>query len=294
MNEQSRTIHSCALVGTGTAARALAPALVAGGLKVVAVAGRNAAAAAALATEVGALCLDPGAAARAADLTIVAVRDDAIAEVAAVIGAGGGLNGRAVVHLAGGLGIEVLTAAREAGANIGKMHPIAALSGGPKRLRGIVWGIDGDEMLLPALMLVVHQLGGWPMPLASVDLPLYHAATVVASNFTLALLAVASELWAASGASLPPLTALLPLLRGTIDNLETLGLEQALTGPIVRGDVATVATHLERVAAAVPAMEPVYRVLAQCTLAIAIRSGRLSGEDIGDLRALLGDEGVLQ
>jgi predicted short-subunit dehydrogenase-like oxidoreductase (DUF2520 family) len=118
------------------------------------------------------------------------------------------------------------------------------------RLMGAAFALAGETSALNAARRVVNALGGMPLVIPPALRPTYHAAAVMASNYLIALLAVAARLLEhASVDGTRVLPALLPLVRGTLDNLEHLGVAAALTGPIPRGDADTVRLHLARLSA---------------------------------------------
>ncbi len=139
------------------------------------------------------------------------------------------------------------------------MHPLQTFTRarGPEQLDG-AWAAvtaESDEGREAGLWLA-RTLGLEPFALDDDARPLYHAGAAIASNYLVTLNAVAAELFRAAGA--PP-EALVPLMRRTIDN----GFE--LTGPIERGDWATVEAHRRAIRAAKPELEPLYDVLAEAT-----------------------------
>jgi predicted short-subunit dehydrogenase-like oxidoreductase (DUF2520 family) len=276
-----------AFVGAGRAAGALAAALAAAGHPVVAVSSRDPADAAALAGKVGARSAPTALAAiRCADVTFLTVPDAAITGVAAAVAAtGAALRGRAVVHCSASLGPEALVALRLTGAAAGCLHPLQALSGelSAPLLKGALIAIDADPPLRGLLEGIALDLGGHPVALASGSRPLYHAAAVLAGNAPLALLAAAAELLA--GAGLEPRDAeqgLLTLMEGALTNARRVGPRAALTGPVVRGDTATVAAHLAALQGH-PDADALYRALTRELL-------RLAGAgDHGEIASLLDD-----
>ena len=282
--------RSYAIVGTGVAARALGPALQEAGIDLVAVSGRNEARASVLAADWGTeYCPIQDVGARA-DNVLLCVSDDAVAEVCSTLSAGGRLGGRIVVHLAGALPLNVLEPAANAGALLGKLHPIASLSGGSPRLRDIVWGIDGSsDEVFSELRALVQKLDGLPLDLGKTDLAKYHLASVFASNFMLAVLSQAVDLWIDSGAPLPASEALIPLARTVLANWEDLGLENALTGPIVRGDVKAVVGQLRAVNQAEQHVQDMYLTLALATAGVALKRGGKHQEAIADIARLLAE-----
>ncbi|MGH8203795.1 MAG: DUF2520 domain-containing protein, partial [Steroidobacteraceae bacterium] len=112
------------------------------------------------------------------------------------------------------------------------------------------FALAGEMHALNAARRIVNALDGMPLVIPPTLRPTYHAAAVMASNYVIALLAVAARLLEdASVDSGKVLPALLPLVRGTLDNLEHLGVAAALTGPIARGDADTIRLHLARLSA---------------------------------------------
>lgn len=182
---------------------------------------------------------------------ILAVPDSALAEVAYdVAAAGPAPPGCAAFHLSGALSTDVLAPLHAADYAVGSIHPLQTvadpwLSG--DRLMGAAFALAGETSALNAARRVVNALGGMPLVIPPALRPTYHAAAVMASNYLIALLAVAARLLEqASVDSSRVLPALLPLVRGTLDNLEHLGVGAALTGPIPRGDADTLRLHLAR------------------------------------------------
>jgi len=184
------------------------------------------------------------------ELRLLCVSDRAIAEVARPIEPGPW-----VAHVSGGTPLAAL----DPHVHRFSVHPLQTftLARGPEQLDG-AWAAvtaETDEARGQALELA-RTLGLEPFELDDSDRPLYHAGAAMASNFLVTLHRVATDLFLAAGA--PP-EALTPLMRRTIDN----GFE--LTGPIERGDWATVEAHREAIRQARPDLEPLYDVLAEAT-----------------------------
>jgi predicted short-subunit dehydrogenase-like oxidoreductase (DUF2520 family) len=184
------------------------------------------------------------------ELVLLCVPDAAIAEVAR-----GVEPGPWVAHVSGATSLEAL----DPHVLRFSMHPLQTFTRarGPEQLDGAYAAVTGesDEALVRGAWLA-ETLGLRPFALADDVRPLYHAGAAIASNYLVTLHRVASELFAAAGA---PSEALTPLMRRTIDN----GFE--LTGPIERGDWATVEAHRRAIRAAAPELEPMYDVLAEAT-----------------------------
>jgi predicted short-subunit dehydrogenase-like oxidoreductase (DUF2520 family) len=252
-----------ALVGPGHAGGTMARALEARGWRCVAVVGREP---------------DPRVAAPEAlgeaELVVVATPDAAIADAAA--GLAGALRpGALVIHLSGACTLAELDKLRtlRPDVRVGSLHPLQSLPSaelGRERLPGSWCAVDGPvdvERLAVAL-------GMRPFRVDDERRALYHATATVASNHLVALMGQVTRI--AEAAGVPP-AALLPLVRATLDNVEALGPEGALTGPVGRGDVDTVARHLD----ALPGDErATYR-------AVAAEALRLSGRDDASMRDVL-------
>ncbi len=272
-------------IGAGKVGTALAALLHAGGVDVQAVAGRTLESSRRMAQAAG---LEPGTASLAeatvarSTLVFLTVPDDAIGPLCLQIAeAGGWRKGQGVVHCSGALSSEVLQPARDAGALVASFHPLqtfADLEAAMRHMPGSTFALEGDPALVEQLDRLVAVLGGGSLHLSAEQKTLYHAAAVIASNYTVTLAALASGLLVLDGIAPDRDTALrylLPLIRGTVDNLESLGLPSALTGPIARGDAGTVARHSEALQALDPRLAQVYSDLAESTLPLADEKAHL-------------------
>ncbi|MDZ4769721.1 MAG: DUF2520 domain-containing protein [Chloroflexota bacterium] len=284
-------------VGSGRAASGLARALHAVGWRVSSIAARSADRGAMLADGVGArwVWLDEWLDnALAADLTLIAVPDDAIAAVAHTLANRMSWQRRAVVHVSGATSVSALDPLRDAGARAGGLHPAypfsADLSITPD-LRGVTFAVETrDPALDPMLAALVESLGGQSLSLDDKARPLYHAALVFASNYPIVLIALAGRLLESIGA--PPdaaKSALDALVGGMVDNVRREGAIAALPGPLVRGDIGTIAAHLDALRYHDPDTAQLYAHLAQAAYPLLQARGtpidslqRLFHKDISD------------
>lgn len=177
------------------------------------------------------------------DLLVVATPDGAIAEVAAAVRPGDAV----VAHLSGSLGLDVLAPHTRRAA----LHPLRSIPAPETDLAGAWFAVTGD----PLAERAVVDLGGRPVAVGDDDRAGYHAAATIASNHLVALLGQVERVAASAGV---PLAAYLDLVRQTVDNVERLGPAAALTGPVRRGDWATVERHLEAID---PSEHDAYRAL---------------------------------
>jgi predicted short-subunit dehydrogenase-like oxidoreductase (DUF2520 family) len=185
-------------------------------------------------------------AAEGVDLLVLATPDVVIAEVARAVTP---VEGTVVAHLAGSLGLDVLAQHPRRAA----VHPLVSLPDaevGARRLRSGAWfAVAGDPPDALALVeALVADLGGRSFTVADADRAAYHAAAAIASNHLVALLGQVERVAAGAGV---PFEAYLDLVRVTLDNVAEMGPAAALTGPVARGDWATVERHR----AALPADE---------------------------------------
>jgi predicted short-subunit dehydrogenase-like oxidoreductase (DUF2520 family) len=285
------------LVGAGPVATALAGGLRLGGVPVLGLWARKAAAARAAGAVAGVASYSsaPPDLLLEADAVIVAVRDDAIAEVSDLLLATGMVSRRHVMlHCSGAFAAhEAFAAIADRVGGMATMHPLRAIADARQVMRelaGTVFGIEGDERGRAMARLLVGAVGGKPLELEGQQMAAYHAAAAMASNYLVALIDAAAQLLAAGGVGeAVALAALLPLAEGAVANVRRRGLADGLTGPIRRGDQATVARHL----AALPAeLAPLYRQLGLRTLAIARRLGEAEAADLDAIEALLASPGV--
>ncbi len=215
--------------------------------------------------------MDPIALCATVDLIIVAVPDDVIGAVVNGLVAADAISERHIVmHMSGRHGTQVLARAAAAGATVFAAHPAMTLHASAEdveRLQHCPFGVTAQEEALPIALALVYEIGGVPTAIAEADRVLYHAALAHASNHTVTLLGQSMEMLQSIGIeqagdyvrSLVATTVERALLEG----------DAALTGPIARGDWATVRAHLEALAASTlpPTTTSTYRALAEATAA---------------------------
>lgn len=183
------------------------------------------------------------------EAVILAVPDDRIHEVAQELAAQGEAPpGCAALHCSGALSAEPLAALHARGYSVGSLHPLQALAHplrGAEQLPGSSFAVSGEPRAAAVARRLVAALGGEAIEVPVARRARYHAAAALASNGLAALLASSVRLLGGVGLDDEQARrALVPLLRGSLDNLEAMGLAAGLTGPIVRGDLETVRLHL--------------------------------------------------
>ena len=227
-----------------------------------------------------------------ADVIVVAVRDRDIAPCAEELRRRGlvGHQPVAIVHCAGALGPEALAAARGANVAVAQMHPMISFASKrvtPALDRGQLH-VDGDAAAVRAARALGRRLGMTPRTVRGIDRVAYHAAAGLVANGAAALAAGGVELLERAGVDRATAAAMLgPLLRSVADNVERLGLPEALTGPVRRGDAAGVGRHLETLQRLAPSLVPFYVAAAKIQLPLARAIGEAPREGFDAIEAHL-------
>lgn len=218
----------------------------------------------------------------AADFVLLAVPDDVLRPlVAGLADTGAWREGQLVGHTSGAQGISVLDPAAARGVLPLALHPVMTFAGRAEdvdRIEGATFGVTAPEELRPVAEALVVEMGGEPVWVPELAHPLYHAALTVGSNHLVTLVNDALGLLEGAGVE-QPARLLAPLLSAALDNVLRLG-DAALTGPVSRGDVATLAVHLRTIAADAPDVLASYRAMARRTAERAHAVGRLSDSQL--------------
>ena len=282
-----------AIVGAGAVARALALRLADRGYPILAVVSRTLGPAEALARAVGA----PVASAHLADLpaaaalVLLCVPDGEIADLAETLTGVRRPWGRTVVaHTSGASPAAVLAPLAAEGATVLAFHPLQALTrrADAHALDGAFVGLEGDPPAVAAGVELAVGLGLRYAVVAAEAKARYHLAAAVASNFTVTLLGVVQEVLASVGVDRADAMAMmLPLVEGTLRNVAAVGPEDALTGPVARGDVGTLQRHGLALREHLPHLVPAYAAMSVETVRVAVRSGSLAPERAGAVLDLM-------
>jgi predicted short-subunit dehydrogenase-like oxidoreductase (DUF2520 family) len=236
-----------AIVGAGRLGSAFAHALRAAGIEVEGPLGRGAA--------------------PHAEVVLLCVPDSEIAGAAAAVE---GSDRRLVGHVSGATPLAALSGA---GTPAFGLHPLQTFAGGegPEAFRGVGAAVAGTT---PEALAVAHdlaqRLGMAPIEISDAERAAYHAAASIASNFLVTLQSAAERVAGAAGIAPADARVLLaPLVRSTVDNWAARGPADALTGPVARGDHATVARQRDAVDHHAPDLLPLFDELVRCTAALA-------------------------
>lgn len=233
------------------------------------------------------------------ELVLLAVPDDQLEGLVEGLGKLGAWQpGQLVVHTAGRFGTDVLEPVRSAGGIGLAIHPAMTFTGlslDLQRLTDCSFGVTAAAPVLPIAQALAVEMGAEPVVIAEADRPLYHAALAHGSNHVMTLMGQSMQLLHKIGVEQPD-RMVGPLVRATVDNALASG-ENALTGPVARGDVSTVAAHvaaLTELAGPDGAASSVgddllegYRALGRLTAQRAAASGRIDQATYREIFAAL-------
>jgi predicted short-subunit dehydrogenase-like oxidoreductase (DUF2520 family) len=224
-----------------------------------------------------------------ARVVLLAVRDDSLRPlVDQLLEAGSFRRGQVFLHLSGALTLSVLRRLKARGGVVGSMHPLMTVSADPRRaaghFRGAAFALEGEPGAVRAGRTLALALGGLPVQIRPGQRARYHAGAVFASNYVVTALDAGQRLLVSAGfTESAARRALAPLTAASVENEAAHGPAAALTGPIVRGDAATVRRHLK---ALDPATRALYAALGRATLVLA-RSAGLSAAEAERMRKVL-------
>ena len=226
--------------------------------------------------------------ANVAQMVFITTPDDVIAQVCRAVR---WHKGQGVLHCSGAHSVDILEPAKKLGANVGSFHPLQTFADADQamaNLPGSTFGLEAEEPLLSTLKELASLLDGNWVELKPGDKVLYHVAAVLACNYLVTLVKLALDLWKGFGVSSEEATrALLPLIRGTLNNIDSIGLPNCLTGPVARGDLGTIDRHLNALHAKNASLLTVYKELGLQTIPIALAKGKINEQKAEEMSTLL-------
>lgn len=277
-------------IGAGVTGTALACQLSQQGYNIVAVYSRSRTSSTRLARKVKRchVCNTPQEVSDFAQAIFITTPDDIIADVAEKLK---WHEGQIIIHCSGVHSTDILEPAHRYGASVCCLHPLqtfASIEEAINNIAGSTFALEGDQKILDIARDMAKAMNGNIIFLKAGDKVLYHAAAVTLSNYLVTLMKTAADLWQSFGIPQDQaVKSLLPLLKGTVNNIERVGIPNCLTGPIARGDVETVRKHVIALEKTHPASIDAYRILGIKTLSIALAKGRISLETAEEIRSLL-------
>lgn len=262
-----------AIVGAGNLGSALARALHRAGYRVREIIYRDGSSpqrARRLAAQVGGAAARFSAARLVADVVWLCVPDSSIAECARELAKVADWRGKIALHPSGALPSDELQPLRSRGATVAAAHPMMTfVRRSSPALAGTPFAIEGEARAVRMARRMVRDLGGESFAIHQQDKALYHAWGAFASPLMISLLASAEQVAMAAGARSPAAARrrMLPILKQTLRNYGALGPADSFSGPLVRGDVATVRRHLQALRK-LPSARALYMALAQAALQV--------------------------
>jgi predicted short-subunit dehydrogenase-like oxidoreductase (DUF2520 family) len=289
------TKPSLGFVGAGRVGQALVLAFSQRGYPILGIASRDASTAERLKEKAHAQSsgADASSFSKSTDVLFLAVPDQAIKGVCdGIAGKGGFRKGQVVAHTSGALSAGILVSAKMYGASTLAFHPLQSFSGGDQGaaslLSGIYFVLQGDGEAVEVGKDLAHALDGFPVVIGEKGKALYHAGASLLSNGLVALVREGTRMFAEAGIKPEEAVSMtLPLLRGTIFNMEQGGVLEALTGPIERGDTETVKVHLKALADEYPDGLCFYRLLGMAIFKAAEEKGNVSPAAQAELSQIL-------
>ncbi len=282
-----------AIVGAGKVGSALGFALKNAGYPICGVASRTLSSAQKLGRHLICRCSDQAADITAeAELIFITTPDREVTAAAKAIADGGGFKkGQIAAHTSGSLPASAIEAAKKSGAYIASFHPLqsfADMQTAINNLPGSYFALEGEEQALESLKAVVKDLQGKGFTISQEDKPLYHAAAVVASNYLVGIIYLATRMLEELGLeNKQSIEALFPLIQGTINNIQREGPINALTGPAERGDGITLMKHINALNEMNMLHKNAYQVLGRLTVEIAAQKGSIDENKAAELTKIL-------
>ena len=281
MNMKKRHLNNFAIIGAGMVGTAIGYLLKKAGYEIVAIADKSAAALRRAQSYTGGkACRKPQEVLREADCILITTPDDIILSVCKDIARSPLIKDKYIFHMSGAGGLDLLDPARKAGAAVASIHPLQSFSSIDNAIQNIpssYFGITADAKAKTQAETIVLALGGKPIYISSQQKSLYHAAACVASNYLVSLLNVVESIYQSIGINENDAKkAYLPLIYGSLKNIELSGSVQALTGPIARGDSGTIQKHVDAINANLPQYASLYSSLGLVTVKLARKKGTLN------------------
>jgi len=226
-----------------------------------------------------------------ADCILITTPDDLILSVCKDIARSPFIKGKYVFHMSGAGGLDLLEPAKKAGAAVGSIHPLQSFSSIDNAIQNIpssYFGITVDAKAKTKAETIVLALGGKPIYISSKQKSLYHAAACVASNYLVSLLNAVESIYSSIGISEKDAKkAYLPLIYGSLKNIELSDSVSALTGPIARGDYGTIQKHVDSINANLPQYSSLYSSLGLITVNLARKKGTLNSRQAKQISNIL-------
>lgn len=219
------------------------------------------------------------------DVVFLSVSDNSIKSVAEEIASKvpkKHIENKVFIHLSGALTSDELSVLKDFGGYIASLHPaqtFASKEDGWRKLYNIYFGFEGCSISKKYANTIVEGFNGTMVCIKKQDKALYHAAACIISNYTVTLSYIASEILTGLGFEKEASEKVfLPLIKGTVENLESRGVLDSITGPVERGDDKIIAQHIEKIKYLDSDLLDIYKLLGRRTLKMVRDKGTLEKE----------------
>ena len=289
---KKRHFNKFAIIGTGMVGTAIGYLLKKAGCDIVAIADKSTVALQRAVSYTGGKSYrKPQEVLSEADSILITTPDDLILSVCNIIAHSPSIKGKYIFHMSGAGGLDLLEPVKKAGAKVGSIHPLQSFSSIDNAIKNIpssYFGITADAKARKHAEAIVLALGGKPIYISAKQKPLYHAAACVASNYLVTLLNVVESIYQSIGINENDAKkAYMPLIYGSLKNIELSGSVSALTGPIARGDSGTIQKHVHSINANLPHYSALYSSLGLVTVNLARKKGTLNSHQAKQISDIL-------
>lgn len=289
---KKRPLNSFAIIGAGMVGTAIGFLLKKAGYKITAIADKSPAALKRARSYIeGVLFCSPQEAVQRADCILITTPDDKISSACKEIALCPAIKNKLVFHMSGAGDLDILDSAKKAGASVGSIHPLQSFSSidqAIKNIPGSYFAVTSDNKAQAPAKNIVRNLGGIPFLISSNQKPLYHAAACIASNYFVSLMNTVESIYQAIGLNEKDAKkAYLPLVYGSLRNIEKSDSISSLTGPIARGDLGTIKKHISAISKNLPQYSSLYSSLGLITVKVAQKKGTLNARQAKEINAIL-------
>jgi len=289
-------MYRVGIIGTGIVGSAMALILRERGYLISGVSSRTGVSARIIADRIGCRCFaEPEEILPEAETVFLTLPDRELGSAALRLAQSGRVRDDHVfLHMSGALPAEILHPLQQNGAAAASVHPLQSFAHIEKALDilpGSFFAVQGDEKAVQIAISIVKNLGGKPFMIGCEDKALYHLGACAASNYLVSLMHFAVTMYTKIGMSPEQaVEALLPLVKGTLTNVETTGPAKALTGPVARGDIETVEKHLQALSRVDAGLKEFYKTLGRYTTGVAVEKGTINKDTARKLLSILREE----
>ena len=228
---------------------------------------------------------------QSAALYLIASGDDDIESCSQQLSQSGLLNsGDIVFHCSGAQTSDLLQDCKNVGASVASIHPIKSFANVNQAIASFAetyCGVEGNDEALKLLNPIFINIGANLLKISKQNKTLYHAASVIASNYLVTLQEISIKAFEQAGIDRQEAMAVLePIVTGTTDNVFQQGTSKALTGPIARGDSKVVASQLDAMENWDKDLATIYRLLGKYSIPLAEAQGKAKIENLHTLKKL--------